>query len=107
MDTRSWIRGGQGGKTKERANHLLLPFSVCRKKLKEAKRVTVTRSNTRYSMVAEALSLKPDDNVVMSVGGESSSTTTNRGKVTMIDVERWRVNLNREYDERFFGISPG
>lgn len=69
--------------------------------------MTVTRSNTRYSMVAGALSLKPDDNVVMSVGGESSSTTTNRGKVTMIDVERWRVNLNREYDERFFGISPG
>lgn len=55
--------------------------------------MTMTRSNTRYS---EALSLKPDDNVVMSVGGESSSTTTNRGKVTMIDVERWRVNLNRE-----------
>lgn len=55
--------------------------------------MTMTRSNTRYS---EALSLKLDDNVVMSVGGESSSTTTNRGKVTMIDVERWRVNLNRE-----------
>lgn len=55
--------------------------------------MTMTRSNTRYS---EALSLKPDDNVVMSVGGESSSTTTNRGKVMMIDVERWRVNLNRE-----------